>query len=152
MNGYQVGTKRLKVQLKRPKDVGKPYWGLMRYNQSCINLWHNLFVLGLAWHIFHLLKQAHSYSPQALDSPSSAQLNSRNADHLTVESKLISLGMLICFHLKFMFGLRMFEQGYYLKCVKFTEMSLLLHVCYDKYCFVLHGQHHLFHLAKNLFC
>merc|ERR1719237_206213 len=25
MNGYQVGTKRLKVQLKRPKDVGKPY-------------------------------------------------------------------------------------------------------------------------------
>ena len=25
MNGYQVGTKRLKVQLKRPKDNGKPY-------------------------------------------------------------------------------------------------------------------------------
>merc|ERR1719458_1225154 len=25
MNGYQVGTKRLKVQLKRPKDAGKPY-------------------------------------------------------------------------------------------------------------------------------
>ena len=25
MNGYQVGTKRLKVQLKRPKDSSKPY-------------------------------------------------------------------------------------------------------------------------------
>ena len=25
MNGFQVGTKRLKVQLKKPKDVTKPY-------------------------------------------------------------------------------------------------------------------------------
>jgi len=25
MNGYQIGSKRLKVQLKRPKDAGKPY-------------------------------------------------------------------------------------------------------------------------------
>ncbi|XP_003371390.1 putative RNA recognition motif protein [Trichinella spiralis] len=25
MNGFQIGMKRLKVQLKRPKDVGKPY-------------------------------------------------------------------------------------------------------------------------------
>lgn len=25
MNGFQVGTKRLKVQLKKPKDVSKPY-------------------------------------------------------------------------------------------------------------------------------
>jgi len=26
MNGFQIGTKRLKVQLKRPKDANKPYW------------------------------------------------------------------------------------------------------------------------------
>lgn len=26
MNGFQIGTKRLKVQLKRPKDSNKPYW------------------------------------------------------------------------------------------------------------------------------
>lgn len=26
MNGFQVGTKRLKVQIKKPKDVSKPYW------------------------------------------------------------------------------------------------------------------------------
>ena len=25
MNGYQIGSKRLKVQLKRPKEAGKPY-------------------------------------------------------------------------------------------------------------------------------
>lgn len=25
MNGFQVGTKRLKVQLKRSKDASKPY-------------------------------------------------------------------------------------------------------------------------------
>ena len=25
MNGYKIGTKRLKVQLQRPKDAGKPY-------------------------------------------------------------------------------------------------------------------------------
>lgn len=25
MNGFQVGMKRLKVQLKRPKDPGHPY-------------------------------------------------------------------------------------------------------------------------------
>ena len=25
MNGFQIGTKRLKVQLKRPKDANKPY-------------------------------------------------------------------------------------------------------------------------------
>ena len=25
MNGFQVGTKRLKVQLKRSKDANKPY-------------------------------------------------------------------------------------------------------------------------------
>eukprot|EP00092_Neocalanus_flemingeri_P043707 GFUD01048238.1.p1 GENE.GFUD01048238.1~~GFUD01048238.1.p1 ORF type:complete len:141 (+),score=28.08 GFUD01048238.1:336-758(+) len=25
MNGFQIGTKRLKVQLKRPKDASKPY-------------------------------------------------------------------------------------------------------------------------------
>ncbi|XP_003383400.1 PREDICTED: CUGBP Elav-like family member 6 isoform X2 [Amphimedon queenslandica] len=26
MNGFQIGTKRLKVQLKRPKEANKPYW------------------------------------------------------------------------------------------------------------------------------
>ena len=26
MNGFQIGMKRLKVQLKRPKNDGKPYW------------------------------------------------------------------------------------------------------------------------------
>jgi len=26
MNGFQVGMKRLKVQLKRPKNENKPYW------------------------------------------------------------------------------------------------------------------------------
>ena len=26
MNGFQVGPKRLKVQLKRSKDASKPYW------------------------------------------------------------------------------------------------------------------------------
>jgi CUG-BP- and ETR3-like factor len=25
MNGFQIGIKRLKVQLKRPKDVNRPY-------------------------------------------------------------------------------------------------------------------------------
>ena len=25
MNGFQIGMKRLKVQLKRPKDASKPY-------------------------------------------------------------------------------------------------------------------------------
>lgn len=25
MNGFQIGMKRLKVQLKRPKDAAKPY-------------------------------------------------------------------------------------------------------------------------------
>ena len=25
MNGFQIGMKRLKVQLKRPKEAGKPY-------------------------------------------------------------------------------------------------------------------------------
>jgi len=25
MNGFQIGSKRLKVQLKRPKNDGKPY-------------------------------------------------------------------------------------------------------------------------------
>ena len=25
MNGFQVGTKRLKVQIKKPKDASKPY-------------------------------------------------------------------------------------------------------------------------------
>lgn len=25
MNGFQIGMKRLKVQLKRPKEQGKPY-------------------------------------------------------------------------------------------------------------------------------
>lgn len=25
MNGFQIGTKRLKVQLKRPKDANHPY-------------------------------------------------------------------------------------------------------------------------------
>jgi RNA recognition motif-containing protein len=25
MNGFQIGTKRLKVQLKRSKDASKPY-------------------------------------------------------------------------------------------------------------------------------
>jgi hypothetical protein len=27
MNGFQIGMKRLKVQLKRPKDASRPYWG-----------------------------------------------------------------------------------------------------------------------------
>lgn len=26
MNGFQIGMKRLKVQLKRPKNENKPYW------------------------------------------------------------------------------------------------------------------------------
>jgi len=26
MNGFQIGSKRLKVQLKRPKNESKPYW------------------------------------------------------------------------------------------------------------------------------
>lgn len=26
MNGFQIATKRLKVQLKRPKDANRPYW------------------------------------------------------------------------------------------------------------------------------
>ena len=26
MNGFQIGMKRLKVQLKRPKSDSKPYW------------------------------------------------------------------------------------------------------------------------------
>ena len=26
MNGFQIGMKRLKVQLKRPKDSARPYW------------------------------------------------------------------------------------------------------------------------------
>lgn len=26
MNGFQIGMKRLKVQLKRPKDANRPYW------------------------------------------------------------------------------------------------------------------------------
>lgn len=26
MNGFQIGTKRLKVQVKRPKNSNKPYW------------------------------------------------------------------------------------------------------------------------------
>ena len=25
MNGFQIGMKRLKVQLKKPKDIGRPY-------------------------------------------------------------------------------------------------------------------------------
>ena len=25
MNGFQIGMKRLKVQLKRPKDIARPY-------------------------------------------------------------------------------------------------------------------------------
>lgn len=29
MNGFQIGMKRLKVQLKRPKDANRPYWGVM---------------------------------------------------------------------------------------------------------------------------
>ena len=29
MNGFQIGMKRLKVQLKRPKDTGRPYWKSM---------------------------------------------------------------------------------------------------------------------------
>lgn len=29
MNGFQIGMKRLKVQLKRPKDANRPYWRVM---------------------------------------------------------------------------------------------------------------------------
>lgn len=29
MNGFQIGMKRLKVQLKRPKDANRPYWGVV---------------------------------------------------------------------------------------------------------------------------
>ena len=29
MNGFQIGMKRLKVQLKRPKDANRPYWALL---------------------------------------------------------------------------------------------------------------------------
>ena len=28
MNGFQIGMKRLKVQLKRPKDASRPYWNM----------------------------------------------------------------------------------------------------------------------------
>lgn len=37
MNGFQIGMKRLKVQLKRPKDANRPYWLLCcipRYSRS----------------------------------------------------------------------------------------------------------------------
>lgn len=37
MNGFQIGMKRLKVQLKRPKDANRPYWLLCcipRYSHS----------------------------------------------------------------------------------------------------------------------
>jgi len=30
MNGFQIGMKRLKVQLKRPKDASRPYWPVCR--------------------------------------------------------------------------------------------------------------------------
>lgn len=32
MNGFQIGMKRLKVQLKRSKNDSKPYWVLLLWN------------------------------------------------------------------------------------------------------------------------
>ena len=34
MNGFQIGTKRLKVQIKKPKDVSKPYWWIIPIHQE----------------------------------------------------------------------------------------------------------------------
>ena len=36
MNGFQIGMKRLKVQLKRPKDANKPYWKVNKPKESHI--------------------------------------------------------------------------------------------------------------------
>lgn len=34
MNGFQIGMKRLKVQLKRPKDANRPYWNFTHQQQE----------------------------------------------------------------------------------------------------------------------
>ncbi len=40
MNGFQIGMKRLKVQLKRPKDANRPYWAeqVRKASASSLNL------------------------------------------------------------------------------------------------------------------
>lgn len=35
MNGFQIGMKRLKVQLKRPKDASRPYWHNLALSIPC---------------------------------------------------------------------------------------------------------------------
>lgn len=37
MNGFQIGMKRLKVQLKRPKDSSKPYWTYYMFEHAWTN-------------------------------------------------------------------------------------------------------------------
>ncbi len=36
MNGFQIGMKRLKVQLKRPKDANRPYWSNTTLPQNTV--------------------------------------------------------------------------------------------------------------------
>lgn len=40
MNGFQIATKRLKVQLKRPKDANRPYWlvSFLHLFYTCLTL------------------------------------------------------------------------------------------------------------------
>lgn len=67
MNGFQIGMKRLKVQLKRPKDANRPYWLLCcipRYSHSCrtqqIIAYH---------HIAGIQRKTFSISWRQCDSP-----------------------------------------------------------------------------------
>jgi len=39
MNGFQIGMKRLKVQLKRPKDASRPYWPVVSSQVNYVVLW-----------------------------------------------------------------------------------------------------------------
>lgn len=60
MNGFQIGMKRLKVQLKRPKDASRPYW-------------HSLpSVFTAAAQVRHSQRaeQSHIYSAENKHSPS----------------------------------------------------------------------------------
>lgn len=45
MNGFQIGMKRLKVQLKRPKDSHKPYWNLVVFDPKNLCLSLTLYIL-----------------------------------------------------------------------------------------------------------
>lgn len=46
MNGFQIGTKRLKVQVKRPKNSNKPYWwALIGTVLYCVILLRNYFCI-----------------------------------------------------------------------------------------------------------